>query len=100
MDTGLCGLKVCRGVGAVLQFELDGADLAEGGVASAAVVAVFDPGPDLEPGAGLGGPDASVLELVIQGGEERLGHGVVPAHPGASHGAGDAVGGGEGGDLG
>jgi len=45
---------------------------------SAAVVAVLDPGSDGEFGAGLGGPDAAVVELGLQRREERFGHRVIP----------------------
>ena len=66
---GLCG---------VVQLEGYWADLSDGGVASASVVAVFDPGADRELGSGLGSPDAAVVEPGLQCREERLGHRVVP----------------------
>lgn len=82
VDTGLCGLGCCRGLVAVLQFERDGADLADRAVPTATVVTVFDPGADLEPRNHSGGPDPAVVELGFQGGEERLSHHVIPADPG------------------
>ena len=44
-------------------------------------------------------PDAAVVELGLQRGEERFGHRVVPADPSQSHRPGDAVLGRERGDL-
>src|SRR5262249_59356574 len=55
--------------------------VAEGGVQPSAVVEDLDVLGDGEAGAGSGGEGVSVVHLVLQGGEERFGGGVVPAHP-------------------
>ena len=68
-------------------------------MSTSTVVTVFDPLADFEASALLCWPHASVVELGLQGGEERLGHGVIPAHPGVAHGASEAVGVRESGDL-
>jgi hypothetical protein len=58
--------------------------VAEAGVQPLPVVEHFDVVGDGEPGAGPGGERVPVVHLVLQGAEERLGGGVVPADPGAS----------------
>ena len=59
-------MRFCRGLVGVLHLERDGTDLSDRGVPSAAVVAVLDPGPVVSAGAGLGGPDTPVVELVFK----------------------------------
>jgi hypothetical protein len=56
----------------------------EGRVQPSAVVEDLDVVGDGEAGAGPGGPAVPVVHLVLQGGEEGLRGGVVPAHPGAA----------------
>jgi hypothetical protein len=68
-------------------------------VSATAVVAIFDPVADRKTSTLLRGPHAPVVELGLQGCEERLGHRVVPAHPGVAHGASEPVGVTERGDL-
>lgn len=63
------------------------------------VVAILDPLADFDASELLGGPHSSVVKLGLQGGEKRLGHRVVPAHPGVTHRAGESVLDGERGDL-
>lgn len=66
---------------------------------AATVVAVLDPGADLEFRPFHGGPDSAVVELRLQGRKERLCHRIVPADAGAAHRPGDAVRAGEVRDL-
>src|SRR5690242_19264238 len=56
--------------------------LAEGAVASAAVVGVLDPAGDGVDRLGCGVEAVPLVELGLQGGPEALLLGVVPAHPG------------------
>jgi len=56
--------------------------VAEAGVQPSAVVEHFDVVGDGEAGPGAGVEAVVVEHLVLQGGEEALGDGVVPAHPG------------------
>ena len=57
--------------------------VAEGGVQPTAVVEDLDVFGDGESRSSSGGPGLPVVHLVLQGGEERFGGGVVPAHSGA-----------------
>ena len=58
---------------------------------SAGVVPAFNPVEDGSAQSGDGGPGPTVDELAFDGGEEALGHGVVPAGPLPSQGEGHAV---------
>jgi hypothetical protein len=53
-----------------------------------------------EPGADAGVETVSVIHLVFQGGEERFGCGVIPAHAGAADAGADVVAGAERGEFG
>src|SRR3954470_10901878 len=73
-----------------------GAEVAEAGMPAAGVVPPFDVGEDRLVGPCFGGPGLSVEQFGFDGGEERLGHRVVPAlacaadrkpHPGLGGGA-------------
>ena len=99
VDIGLGGFWCCRSVVGVLHFELDWADLADGGVSASAVVAVFDPGSDSESGTCFGGPDTGVVELGLQRREERFSYRVIPTDSGVADRPGDAVLGCVSGDL-
>src|SRR5215208_7588482 len=69
-------------------FELVGGHVAKGAVQPGAV----EPGDVVHgrvAGGGAGGPGLVVEALAFQGGEERLGEGVVPALPGAAGRQGD-----------
>ena len=59
-------------------------------MASAGVVPAVDPGGDVAAGLLAGAVAAPVEEFFLQGGEERLGGGVVQGAAGASHGLDDA----------
>ena len=48
------------------------------------IVSDFDVPRNVPPGVFPGGVDGAVNELVLQRGEERLGHGVIEADPGAA----------------
>lgn len=74
------GLAVFDGV-----LERDRAGVVEAGVQPATVVDDLDPASDLAAGFGPGWSGTPVVELGFQRGPERLGHRVVPAHPGAAH---------------
>jgi hypothetical protein len=65
----------------VLLFVEGGRDHPDRGVPTAVVVAV-DPGEDRPAGISPGGEVQPVDEFDLQGGEERLGDGVVEARPG------------------
>src|SRR5215218_367043 len=65
-----------------------------------AVVEDLDVFGDGETCPGPGSKALPVVHLVLQGGEEGFGYGVVPAHPGPSQAPANAVLGGEGGELG
>src|SRR5699024_5956289 len=67
-------------------LERDRAGVVEAGVAPATVVDDLDPTGDLAAGLGPSRPEAAVVELGLQRGPERLGHRVVEADSGASHG--------------
>jgi hypothetical protein len=74
-----------------------------GSPASSAAVSVvehLDVLGDGEPGACPGGERLPVVALVLQGGEERLGRGVVPTHPGPADTGLDVVGGAPASELG
>ena len=51
----------------------------------AAVVPGFDPVTDSKAGFGAGAEHPPVDEFFLEGGQERFGRCVVPAHPGAAH---------------
>ena len=61
-----------------------GGPVVEAGVQSAAVVVDLDVLGDGVSGASSRRPVVAVIHLVLQGSEKALGHGVVPAHAGAS----------------
>src|SRR6266487_6271285 len=64
-----------------------------------AVVEDLDVIGDSEPRAGPAGEGLPVVHLVLQGGEERFGGGVVPAHAGPAEAGAHAVGLAEPGEL-
>ena len=68
-------------------------------MSTSTVVTVFDPPADFDASALLRGSRATVVELGLQGREERLGYRVIPAHPGVTHRTSESVLVGEGGDL-
>ena len=65
-------MRPCEGPrsGLSIAFEADGADLSKGCVPAGPVVSAFDPRPTLDLRPFLGRPDASVVELGLQHGEE------------------------------
>src|SRR5215207_414196 len=74
------------------RLELRRGEKSERGVPAAAVVEDLDVLEDLGAQLGLGWPAAAVDELLLQGGEEALGDGVVVAVAARSHRLGDAGG--------
>jgi hypothetical protein len=85
------GLWLGRGAAVVVGEGFGGGAVAEGGVQPAAVVEDLDVLGDGEPCPGSGGELLVVVHLVFQGGEERFGGGVVPAHAGPSVAGPDAI---------
>jgi hypothetical protein len=71
----------------VVGFELDGAEVAEGGGPSPGVVPGFHPGGDSLGQLVSAVPDSPVEQLGLQAGEEGLGHGIVEGVADGSHGA-------------
>lgn len=100
--TPFCGHRLSGLCGRCGEPVLEGyrADLAECGVASAAVVDVLDPGADRAGRLGPGREGVPVVVLGLQGGPEALLLGVVPAHPGAPDGQTHAESVGDLGELG
>jgi hypothetical protein len=68
----------------VAVFEVGWREVAEGGMAALAVVEDLDVLEDSGPGLLPGGPVLAVEQLGLEGGEEALGDGVVPAGAGAA----------------
>src|SRR4051794_40310205 len=68
----------------VVAFEVGGREVAEGGMAALAIVEGLDVLEDRGPGLLPGGPALAVEQLGLEGGEEALGDGVVPAGAGAA----------------
>ncbi len=58
-------------------------------MSAAAIVTILDLLTNRESRTLLGESDPPVVELGLEGGEERLGHGINPAHAGVAHGARD-----------
>jgi len=72
------------------KFVFYGRDHADGGVEAVVVVPAADPHGDFLAGLGSGGLGAPVDELVLEGGEERLGRSVVQGVAGSSGGSVDS----------
>jgi hypothetical protein len=70
-------------------FELHGWDVADGGAQAHPVVSGLEPSRHSVLGLSPGGEDPAVIELALERAPEGLGHGVIPAHPGTSHGLGN-----------
>jgi Transposase len=85
----LCGQGV--GVVTVVVLPFDWCLVSDDGAETAAVVPGFDPVTDRDPGLSVGTERRSIDEFFLQRGEERFDRGVVPAHPGSTHGLGDTV---------
>src|SRR5690606_5843948 len=76
------------------EFVLDGGELAEAALASAAVVGVLDPADDLVAELGSGPPDSpAVQHVLLEQGEERLHRCVVPGRGDPAHRPGELRGG-------
>lgn len=77
VDTGYAAFARATGCFEYCISNWTGADLPQGGVAATPVVAVLDPLADGQFRPCLRGPDSPVVELGLQGCEERLCHRVV-----------------------
>src|SRR5918996_3910789 len=75
----------------VAVFELGRRAVAEGGMAALAVVEGLDVLEDGGPGLLPGGPTLAMEQLGLEGGEEALGDGVVPAGAGAADALADVL---------
>ena len=84
----------------VVGADFGGGAVPEGRVQPLPVVEHLDVLHDVEPCSCAGGERVTVVHLVLEHAEERLGNGVVPAHPGAPDGQPHAGAGGEGGVFG
>src|SRR5689334_12079177 len=72
-------------------FEVDWRPVAEGGMATLPVVEDFDVLEDGGPGLPPGGPGLAMEKFGLEGGEEALGDGVVPAGAGAADALADVL---------
>src|SRR5712692_11577131 len=67
-------------------LEFGGREVGESGVPAMGVVEPFDVLEDRCPRLGVGPKDGSIQQFALQGGEERLGDGIVKAIPARPHG--------------